>query len=165
MASALSKRKNSHMQCAHVATYIKECIHNSFPWNVVIAYYFLLSVVSCSASSDLTHTCRKFKKENHFCFRVTYLLCYSTQETSVEHLGEALQTLVAKQQDLSLRAARSTLSLHRLNQRLVVLEWYFIALSRKGLSSGVGEVDGGEEGDKIVELPESKEQFVKEEGR
>ena len=131
----------------------------------MISYYFLLSVVSYSASSDLTHTCCKFKKENHFCFRVTYLLPYSTQETSVEHLGEALQTLVAEQQDLSLRAARSTLSLHRLNQRLVVLERYFIALSRKGLSSGVGEVEGGEEGDKIVELPESKEQFVKEEGR
>ena len=29
----------------------------------------------------------------------------------------------------------------------------------------MGEVEGGEEGDKIVELPESKEQFVKEEGR
>ena len=98
-------------------------------------------------------------------FRVTYLLCHSTQETSVEHLGEALQTLVAEQQDLSLRAARSTLSLHRLNQRLVVLERFFIALSRKGLSSGLGEVEGGEEGDKIVELPESKEQFVKEDGR
>ena len=83
----------------------------------------------------------------------------------MEHLGEALQTLVAEQQDLSLRAARSTLSLHRLNQRLVVLERYFIALSRKGLSSGVGEVEGGGEGDKMVELPESKEQFVKEEGR
>ena len=83
----------------------------------------------------------------------------------MDHLAEALQTLVAEQQDLSLRAARSTLSLHRLNQRLVVLERYFIALSRKGLSSGVVEVEGGEEGDKMVELPESKEQFVKEEGR
>ena len=29
----------------------------------------------------------------------------------------------------------------------------------------MGEVEGGEEGDKMVELPESKEQFVKEEGR
>ena len=29
----------------------------------------------------------------------------------------------------------------------------------------MGEVEGGEEGDKMVELPENKEQFVKEEGR
>ena len=98
--------------------------------------------------------------------------CVSTQETSVDHLREALQTLVAEQQDLSLRAAQSTLSLSRLNQRLVVLERYFIALSRKGICSGEGEEEKEEkeeeweEGDgKVMELPESKEQFVKEGSR
>ena len=63
----------------------------------------------------------------------------------MDHLREALQTLVAEQQDLSQKAAQSTLSLSRLNQRLVILERYFVALSRKGISSS-GSEDGGEKG-------------------
>ena len=90
------------------------------------------------------------------------------QEPTLEHLKEALQTLVAEQQDLSKQAAHSTLSLSRLNQRLVIFERYFIALSRKGLSTRGTEGDGeetkvsieDEEGlkgdkEKETELPES----------
>jgi len=91
------------------------------------------------------------------------------QETSMDNLSEALQALVTEQQDLSLRAAQSTLSLSRLNQRLVILERYFIALSRKGICSVEGEEEKEEEWEKgegkAMELPESKQQFVKEEGR
>ena len=63
----------------------------------------------------------------------------------MEHLQEALQVLVAEQQDLSHQAAQSMLSLSRLGQRLVVMERCCIALFRKGLSSG------GEEGKKGLE--------------
>ena len=90
------------------------------------------------------------------------------QEPTLEHLQEALQTLVAEQQDLSKQAAHSTLSLSRLNQRLVIFERYFIAISRKGHASGGSEGDREEKkvaiddeeslkGDKEkeTELPES----------
>lgn len=90
------------------------------------------------------------------------------QEPTLENLQEALQTLVAEQQDLSKQAAHSTLSLSRLNQRLVIFERYFIALSRKGLPSSRGEAEREEKvvviedeeslkGDKEkeTELPES----------
>lgn len=87
----------------------------------------------------------------------------------MDNLSEALQALVTEQQDLSLRAAQSTLSLSRLNQRLVILERYFIALSRKGICSVEGEEEKEEEWEKgeakAMEPPESKQQFVKEEGR
>lgn len=98
------------------------------------------------------------------------------QEPTLEHLREALQTLVTEQQDLSKQAAHSTLSLSRLNQRLVVFERYFIAISRKGLSTPEIEVEGEEKvvaledeeslkGDKEkeTELPESETVVVGEE--
>ena len=49
---------------------------------------------------------------------------------------------MGEQQDISHQAALSTLSLNRLNQRLVVMERYFIALSHKGLSCVEGESEG-----------------------
>ena len=98
------------------------------------------------------------------------------QEPTLEHLREALQTLVTEQQDLSKQAAHSTLSLGRLNQRLVVFERYFIAISRKGLSTPEIEAEGEEKvvtledeeslkGDKEkeTELPESETVVVGEE--
>ena len=91
-------------------------------------------------------------------------------------MQEALQTLVTEQQDLSRQAAHSTLSLSRLNQRLVIFERYFIAISRKGLSTPGTEGDGEEKkvvvedeeslkGDKEkeMELPESETVVVGEE--
>ena len=68
------------------------------------------------------------------------------QEPTAEHLQEALQVLVAEQQDLSHQAAQSMLSLSRLGQRLVVLERCCIALHRKGLSLGAAG-EGGHEGE------------------
>ena len=75
---------------------------------------------------------------------------------------------MSEQQELSKQAAHSTLSLSRLNQRLVVFERYFIALWRKGLVTGEGEAEKEEnqvaiedeeslKGDKEkeTELPES----------
>lgn len=98
------------------------------------------------------------------------------QEPTLEHLREALQTLVTEQQDLSKQAAHSTLSLSRLNQRLVVFERYFIAISRKGLSAPEPEGEGEENGvtledeeslkgdkEKETELPESETVVVGEE--
>ena len=98
------------------------------------------------------------------------------QEPTLEHLQEALQTLVTEQQDLSKQAAHSTLSLSRLNQRLVIFERYFIAISRKGLSSTETEGEGEDiqltledeeslKGDKEkeTELPESETVVVGEE--
>ena len=86
----------------------------------------------------------------------------------MDQLREALQTLVAEQQELAQKAAQTTPSLSRLSHRLVVLERYFIAVSRKGLtssssssSSSLDAVEGGEgergggEGGKLSELPES----------
>ena len=86
----------------------------------------------------------------------------------MDQLREALQTLVAEQQELAQKAAQTTPSLSRLSHRLVVLERYFIAVSRKGLTSsssssssldavegGEGERGGGGEGGKLSELPES----------
>jgi len=87
----------------------------------------------------------------------------------MDNLSEALQALVTEQQALSLRAAQSTLSLSLLNQRLVRLERYFTALSRKGICSVAGEEEKEEEWEKgegkAMEPPESKQLFVKEEGR
>ncbi len=51
----------------------------------------------------------------------------------MEHLREALHTLVAEQQELYQKAAYSTLSLGRLHQRLVLMERYFLAMARKGV--------------------------------
>ena len=99
------------------------------------------------------------------------------QEPTLEHLREALQTLVTEQQDLSKQAAHSTLSLSRLNQRLVIFERYFIAISRKGLSTQETEGEGEEKGvtfledeeslkgdkEKETELPESETVVVGEE--
>ena len=50
----------------------------------------------------------------------------------MEHLREALHTLVIEQQELYQKAAYSTLSLGRLHQRLVLVERYFLAMARKG---------------------------------
>lgn len=101
---------------------------------------------------------------NNNCVCCLYSLCYY-QEPSVDHLREALQTLVAEQQDLSQRAAQSTLSLKRLNQRLVILERYFIALSQKGISSSVGEESkdkGVKEGEDEGDIDEAEDEEIKD---
>lgn len=51
----------------------------------------------------------------------------------MEHLRESLHTLVLEQQELYQKAAHSTLSIGRLHQRLVVMERYFLACTRKGV--------------------------------
>lgn len=64
------------------------------------------------------------------------LTCINTfaQEPSVEHLRESLHTLVGEQQELYQKAAHSALSLGRMHQRLVIMERYFLALTRKGVA-------------------------------
>ncbi len=80
----------------------------------------------------------------------------------MDSLSEALGTLVAEQQELSHKAARSTLSLTRLNHRLVIMERYFIALSRRGLSS-VEDGEGVVEGDSTESPKEGGEAEEEEE--
>lgn len=58
---------------------------------------------------------------------------FLAQEPSVEHLRESLHTLVLEQQELYQKAAYSTLSIGRLQQRLVIMERYFLASTRKGV--------------------------------
>ena len=80
---------------------------------------------------------------------------------------------MTEQQELSQKAAHSTLSLGRLHQRLIVMERYLLALNRKGVvpEQDEGKEDleenGGEEGEKggevKPELPESKEKKKEEE--
>lgn len=48
----------------------------------------------------------------------------------VNELKECLSVLVKEQQALAIQSATTTLSALRLKQRLVILERYFIALSR-----------------------------------
>ncbi len=86
------------------------------------------------------------------------------QEPTADHLTEAIQTLTAEQQDILQKAAKTTPSLSRLHQRLVVMERYIIALSRKGVvpclsretSDGTEEekeeTDEKGEGVKIIEV-------------
>ena len=80
------------------------------------------------------------------------------QEPSVEHLREALHTLVVEQQELYQKAAYSTLSIGRLHQRLVLLDRYFLAMVRKGVASpevvevGVGVEGGGVVGEEAEEV-------------
>lgn len=63
----------------------------------------------------------------------------------MEHLRESLHTLVMEQQELYQKAAHSALSISRLNQRLVIMERYFLALTRKGVVPEPDEVVVGEE--------------------
>lgn len=68
---------------------------------------------------------------------------HCVQEPTADHLTEAIQALAAEQQDILQKAAKTTPSLSRLHQRLVVLERYIIALSRKGaVPSQPGAGDG-----------------------
>ena len=99
----------------------------------------------------------------------------------MEHLRDALHTLVIEQQELAQKAAYSTPSLGRLNQRLIIMERYFLALTRKGTVVEVvesvcqesEEAENGaeerEEGGVIKpELPESEskaEEVEEEEGK
>ncbi|KAK2499246.1 hypothetical protein MC885_009508 [Smutsia gigantea] len=48
----------------------------------------------------------------------------------MNELKECLSVLVKEQQVLAIQSATTTLSALRLQQRLVIVEWYFIALSR-----------------------------------
>ena len=57
----------------------------------------------------------------------------SVQEPGMEHLKQSLHTLVVEQQDLAQKAALSTLSLGRLHQRLIIMERFFLAMTRKGV--------------------------------
>ena len=61
----------------------------------------------------------------------------------MEHLRESLHTLVGEQQELYQKAAHSALSIGRLNQRVIIMERYFLGLTRKGVvpepEEGVGE--------------------------
>ena len=84
------------------------------------------------------------------------------QEPSVEHLREALHTLVSEQQELYQKAAHSALSLGRLNQRLVIMERYFLAMVRKG---ALPEPAEGEEGEGQGEELEEVENGAAEEER
>lgn len=72
------------------------------------------------------------------------------QEPSLEHLRESLHTLVGEQQELYQKAAHSALSIGRLNQRVIIMERYFLALTRKGVvpepKEGVGEEELEENG-------------------
>ncbi len=90
----------------------------------------------------------------------------------MEHLRDALHTLVTEQQELSQKAAHSTLSLGRLNQRLIIMERYFLALTRKGVvpqDEGGGaeqrqDSENGEEGEEGgVVKPDMSESEDKEE--
>ena len=79
-----------------------------------------------------------------------------------------MTTLVTEQQDLSLRAACSTPSLNRLNKRLLLLERYLIALSRKGEETGdsggvVGEGEREEEEEEKEKADGEREKVVEEE--
>lgn len=98
----------------------------------------------------------------------------------MEHLKESLHTLVLEQQDLAHKAALSTLSLGRLHQRLVIMERFFLAMTRKGATPTLLEDQGAaeeteheaeekEEGGtvkpEVPELSEGKEDVVlKEKG-
>ena len=63
--------------------------------------------------------------------KLTYAcLCFFTEHADIPHLKECLHLLLKEQNQLLREAALSTLSSIRLRQRLVVLERYFIALSR-----------------------------------
>ncbi|KAK2503052.1 hypothetical protein MC885_014720 [Smutsia gigantea] len=48
----------------------------------------------------------------------------------MNELKECLSVMVKEQQVLAIQSATTTLSALRLQQRLVILEWYFIAVSR-----------------------------------
>ena len=69
----------------------------------------------------------------------------------MEHLRESLHTLVMEQQELYQKAAHSSLSISRLHQRLVIMERYFLALTRKGVVPEPEEVAVREEEGEEVE--------------
>ena len=66
------------------------------------------------------------------------------QEPTLDHLHEAMRTLCSEQQEISLRAACSTLSLSHLNKRVLLFERVLIALSRKEQDGEPGVVVRGE---------------------
>ena len=74
----------------------------------------------------------------------------------MEHLREALHTLVTEQQELYQKAAHSALSLSRLSQRIIIMERYFLAVVRKGVLPEQEEVQG-------VEPEEVENEAVEEE--
>lgn len=67
------------------------------------------------------------------------------QEPSLEHLRESLHTLVGEQQELYQKAAHSALSIGRLNQRVIIMERYFLGLTRKGVAPEPEEGAGDRE--------------------
>lgn len=87
-------------------------------------------------------------------------------------MTEAIQALVAEQQDILKKATKTTPSLSRLHQRLIIMERYVIALSRKGVvppkatpthEGGVEDVEGEkEEAGEKEELVELIEEVKKE---
>ncbi len=65
-------------------------------------------------------------------------------------MTEAIGALTAEQHNILQKAAKSTPSLSRLHQRLVVMERYIIALSRKGaVLSQSSEIPDGTGKDEI----------------
>ncbi|KAK2507114.1 hypothetical protein MC885_008334 [Smutsia gigantea] len=54
----------------------------------------------------------------------------TTAPATMNELKECLSVFVKEQKVLAIQSATTTLSALRLQQRLVILEWYFIALSR-----------------------------------
>ena len=70
----------------------------------------------------------------------------------MDHLRESLHTLVVEQQELYQKAALSALSIGRLHQRLIIMERYFLAMTRKGVAPEVGVVRAGGEGGEAEEV-------------
>ncbi len=94
------------------------------------------------------------------------------QEPTADHLTEAIQALATEQQGISQKAAKTTPSLSRLHHRLVVMERYILALSRKGavpcepsevVEAGEGveeEIDGSEKEEGVKPLKIKKEPVI-----
>lgn len=70
----------------------------------------------------------------------------------MQHLREALQTLVAEQQELYQKAAHSALSLGRLQQRVVIMERYFLAMVRKGALPQLPAEEVRQQGEELEEV-------------
>ncbi len=102
-----------------------------------------------------------FTRLNTCCGYHCIILC--PQEPTADHLTEAIQALVTEQQDISQKAAKTTPSLSRLHHRLVVMERYILALSRKG-AVPCEPSDAGEAGEGVEEEKEEIDGSEKEEG-
>lgn len=93
-----------------------------------------------------------------------YILLCLMQEATTYQLNEAMQVLMGERQELAFKAALSTLSLNRLNQRLTILERLFIALSHQETTEGSGysDVDGSvtEKQESGVGLSKSVNRYV-----